>query len=998
MSERSLEPEVQRIGREILDRSADHRASIFDAGWWGGQVLEWATRDEAFKTALFRFVDVLPTVSDPADAVAIFLEYFEGLSLPKALEWGLRRLTPDSLAGRAAGRTLKEQVAALASLFIAAPAIEGAGEAVSALWRRGQGASVSLLGETAVSEREADAYRDRYTALLSAVADAARRSPHPPDHPLSSSPQAEVSIKVSSLDSQLDPANWTGSLDCLADRLRPILRRAADLGAHVQFDMEQYAIKDLVLALFRRLMDEEAFAGLHAGVVIQAYLRDAARDLEDLIAWAEHAGRPITIRLVKGAYWDAEVIAARQKGWPIPVLTEKAATDEQFEELTRLLLDHAPAIRPAIGSHNVRSLAVAVAHARARGLAPQAYELQLLYGMGDPIAAALTAMGVGVRVYTPVGELIPGMAYLVRRLLENSANDSFLRRRFRERLSPDALLAPPTVPTIGATGRSPLSDAPRTPTSPLPSLEPFANEPPTDFARRDAREAMTAALARVRATLDRTWPLVIDGRAVETAATTASLNPADPSQRIGRVAVATREHADRALSAASRALVSWRRVPVEARAAILIEAARSMRSKRFDLAALEVFEVGKGWREADADVAEAIDFLEYYAREMRRLGRVQRLSDLPGEDNLYWYEPRGVGLVIPPWNFPLAIPTGMIAAAVVAGNTVLLKPSGLSPVLGAQLAAVFAETGLPPGVLQFLPGRGADVGEYMVDHPAVNFITFTGSKEVGLRIIERAGRTPAGQRHVKRVIAEMGGKNAVIVDQTADPDQAIPGVLASAFGYQGQKCSACSRLIVLESIYKPFVARLKEAVESLTIGPPDDPAFTVGPVIDAAARDRLQAMIDRGVVDGLALRVAPTPPLPGHYIAPALFGPVPPDHPLARNELFGPVLSVLIAKDFDHALALANDVDYALTGGVYSRSPANIRKAAGAFEVGNLYVNRPITGALVGRQPFGGFRLSGLGSKAGGPDYLPQFLIPKSFSENTARHGYAPRGDESNAL
>jgi RHH-type proline utilization regulon transcriptional repressor/proline dehydrogenase/delta 1-pyrroline-5-carboxylate dehydrogenase len=469
-----------------------------------------------------------------------------------------------------------------------------------------------------------------------------------------------------------------------------------------------------------------------------------------------------------------------------------------------------------------------------------------------------------------------------------------------------------------------------------------------------------------------------------------SVNPADPSQRIGRVASATREHADRALAAAERALASWRRVAVDARADILRETARLMRAARFDLAALEVIEVGKGWREADADVAEAIDFLEYYDREMRRLGRIRRLSDLPGEDNLYWYQPRGIGLIIAPWNFPLAIPAGMIAAAVVAGNVALFKPSGLSPVLGARLAALFAEAGLPPGVLQFLPGPGGDVGEYLVEHPLVDFITFTGSKEVGLRIVERAGRTPPGQRHVKRVIAEMGGKNAVIVDRTADPDQAIPGILASAFGYQGQKCSACSRVIVLESRYDAFIPRLKDAVESLAIGPPDDPAHVVGPVIDAAARDRLLAMIDRGVADGLALRVVPPPPLPGYYVPPALFGPVPPDHPLAREELFGPVLSILVAKDFDHALALANDADYALTGGVYSRSPANIAKAAQAFEVGNLYVNRPITGALVGRQPFGGFRLSGVGSKAGGPDYLPQFLLPKSWSENTTRHGFAP--------
>ena len=980
MTPRDQEPEIRHIGGELLERVGDRRTSIFDPAGWGGQVMEWAVRDDAFKAALFRFVDVLPTLPDPAEAVTVFAEYFEGLALPKVLEWGLRRLTPDSIAGRMAGRALTDQVAHLARLFIAADAIDGAGDAAGAVWRRGQGVSVALLGETAVSEREADGYRDRYLGLLSALSEAARGAPLPADHPLSESPQAEVSIKVSSLDSQLDPADWAGSLDRLADRARPILQRALDLGAHVQFDMEHFAIKDLLFALFRRLLDEEAFAGLCAGVVIQAYLRDAEEDLCGVIDWAERrGGRPVTIRLVKGAYWDAEVIAARQKGWPIPVLTDKAATDAQFERLTRLLLDRAPAVRPAIGSHNARSLAVAVVHARARGLGPRAFELQLLYGMGDPIAAALTDMGLGVRVYTPVGALIPGMAYLVRRLLENSANDSFLRRRFQERRDADALLARP-APAHPPTSPSRAGDAD----------DRFVNEPPTDFSKRDAREAMRAALDRARAGLDRAWPLVIDGRPVETDRTTVSVNPADPSQRIGRVASATRDHADRALAAAERALASWRRVAVDARADILRETARLIRAERFDLAALEVLEVGKGWREADADVAEAIDFLEYYAREMRRLGRVRRLSDLPGEDNLYWYQPRGIGLVIAPWNFPLAIPAGMIAAAVVAGNVALFKPSGLSPVLGARLAALFADAGLPPGVLQFLPGPGGDVGEYLVEHPLVDFITFTGSKEVGLRIVERAGRTPPGQRHVKRVIAEMGGKNAVIVDRTADPDQAIPGILASAFGYQGQKCSACSRVIVLESLYDAFVPRLKDAVESLAIGPPDDPAHIVGPVIDTAARDRLLSMIDRGVADGLALRVVPPPPLPGYYVPPALFGPVPPDHPLAREELFGPVLSILVAKDFDHALALANDVDYALTGGVYSRSPANIRKAAEAFEVGNLYVNRPITGALVGRQPFGGFRLSGVGSKAGGPDYLPQFIIPKSYSENTIRHGFTP--------
>jgi RHH-type proline utilization regulon transcriptional repressor/proline dehydrogenase/delta 1-pyrroline-5-carboxylate dehydrogenase len=592
-------------------------------------------------------------------------------------------------------------------------------------------------------------------------------------------------------------------------------------------------------------------------------------------------------------------------------------------------------------------------------------------------------MGLGVRVYTPVGELIPGMAYLVRRLLENSANESFLRRRFQDRQDTETLLAPPSP--------GPSSSEP----SPTQTTDDhFVNEPPSDFSQREAREAMARALDRVRANLDRTWPLIINGQPVVTDATTSSFNPAEPSERIGRIAMATREHADRALAAAGLALASWRRTPVETRAAVLGETARLIQAARFDLAALEVFEVGKTWREADADVAEAIDFLEYYAREMRRLGRVQRLSDIPGEENRYRYEPRGIGFVIAPWNFPLAIPTGMIAAAIVAGNVVLFKPSGLSPVLGARLVALFHEASLPDGVLQFVPGPGETIGAYLVEHPDVDFITFTGSKDVGLRIIERAGRTPPGQRHVKRVIAEMGGKNAVIVDQTADPDQAIPGVLASAFGYQGQKCSACSRLILLASNYDRFVPRLMDAVASLAVGPPEDPASVVGPVIDATARDRLQAMIARGVADGLELHVAPPPSLPGYYVPPALFGPVPPDHPLAREELFGPVLSILVAKDFDDALMLANQGEYALTGGLYSRSPAHIKQAAEAFEVGNLYINRPITGALVGRQPFGGFRLSGIGSKAGGPDYLPQFLIPRSVSENTTRHGFAPRGEE----
>jgi RHH-type proline utilization regulon transcriptional repressor/proline dehydrogenase/delta 1-pyrroline-5-carboxylate dehydrogenase len=414
-----------------------------------------------------------------------------------------------------------------------------------------------------------------------------------------------------------------------------------------------------------------------------------------------------------------------------------------------------------------------------------------------------------------------------------------------------------------------------------------------------------------------------------------------------------------------------------------------MQKRRFDLAVWEVFEVGKTWREADADVTEAIDFLRYYAREMLRLSVPQTLGHYPGEKNLYLYRPRGIGLVISPWNFPLAIPTGMVSAAIVAGNCVLFKPSNLSPIMGYHLAKILEVAGLPKGVLNFLPGEGESVGEYLVRHPDVSFIAFTGSKVVGLKIVELAGKILPRQRQVKRVVAEMGGKNAIIVDDTADLDLAVQGAVASAMGYQGQKCSACSRVIVLETVYEEFLKRAVNAVKCLRIGSPEDPGNVIGPVIDAKAQEKIRSYIEKGKKLGQAILVMDAPP-GGFYVGPSIITDLQPHDSLAQEEIFGPVLAVFKAKHFEEALEIANGVDYALTGGVYSRSPANIQRAMEAFEVGNLYINRGITGALVGRQPFGGFRMSGIGSKAGGPDYLTQFMVPKTISENTLRRGFAP--------
>ncbi|MDH4187236.1 MAG: aldehyde dehydrogenase family protein, partial [Nitrospira sp.] len=467
-----------------------------------------------------------------------------------------------------------------------------------------------------------------------------------------------------------------------------------------------------------------------------------------------------------------------------------------------------------------------------------------------------------------------------------------------------------------------------------------------------------------------------------------SRNPARPDEVVGRMAGANTNDVERAVELAVHARELWGETPVEQRARVLRAAASIMRERRDELAAWEILECGKPWREADADVTEAIDFLEFYAATWLRISSPQRLGHEPGELNQRIYRPRGVTAVIAPWNFPLAIPAGMVSAALVTGNPVLFKPSERSLLMGHWLTEILHEAGVPDGVFCCLPG-GPEIGQTLVRHPEIATIAFTGSKDVGLGILQDAGTLIPGQRMVKRVLAEMGGKNAIIVDETADIDDAIAGVVASFTGYAGQKCSACSRVIVHATVYDTFLARLKEAVESLTVGNPEAPATQVGPVIDCRAREKILAYIEIGRQEARLL-VEGTVAGPGWYIGPTVFVDVVPTDRIAREEIFGPVLAVLKASSFEEALSQANSTDFALTGGVYSRSPVNLESARKRFDVGNLYLNRPITGALVGRQPFGGYRLSGVGAKAGGDEYLLQFVVTCVVSEQTLRRGFAP--------
>jgi 1-pyrroline-5-carboxylate dehydrogenase len=510
----------------------------------------------------------------------------------------------------------------------------------------------------------------------------------------------------------------------------------------------------------------------------------------------------------------------------------------------------------------------------------------------------------------------------------------------------------------------------------------FRNEPLTDFTRPEERAAMKAALAHVRARLGADYPMVIGGADVHNDGLGASLDPSEPSQVVGRVPAGTPAHADRAVRAAQEAFTSWKRTPAEERSAYLLRAAAEMRRRKHEFSAWMVYEVGKTWAEADADTAEAIDFMEFYARENLRYAGPQPITPVSGEDNRLVYLPLGVGAVIPPWNFPLAILTGMTTAALVTGNTVVVKPSSDAPVIAAQLVALLRSLGLPPGVLNFVTGEGAEVGEALVTHPLTRFVSFTGSKGVGLRVNEVASKPQPGQIWIKRVVAEMGGKDAIIVDGEADLAAAVQGVVASAYGFQGQKCSACSRAIVDAAVYDAFLEQLKARTEALRIGSPVDPATDIGPVSSARALTKILDYVAVGRGEGrLVTGGERVPGRAGYFIAPAIVADVAPRARIAQEEIFGPVLAVLKARDFDDALRIANDTEFGLTGGLYTQSRDKIERASRDFFVGNLYINRKCTGALVGGHPFGGFNMSGTDSKAGGRDYLLLFLQAQVITE-----------------
>lgn len=510
---------------------------------------------------------------------------------------------------------------------------------------------------------------------------------------------------------------------------------------------------------------------------------------------------------------------------------------------------------------------------------------------------------------------------------------------------------------------------------------PFQNEPFTNFLDEVNRRAYDAALSETEAILGNMYPLIIGGERIVTQTTVISVNPARKDQVVGVVSQADTALAERAIQTAALTFETWKLIEPQERARYLYKAAALMRRRKFEFSALLTLEAGKTRAEADADTAEAIDFLEFYAREMERLRSSQPLTSLNGEDNELYYIPLGVGIVIPPWNFPLAIMAGMTAASIVAGNTVVLKPASTTPVIAAKFVQLLEEVSLPPGVVNFLPGPGSEVGDYLVDHPQTRFISFTGSRDVGLRINERAARTSPGQRWIKRVIAEMGGKDSIIVDRDADLDLAADAITASAFGFSGQKCSACSRAIVHAEVYDSVIEKVVDRTRKLSIGDPAKSATQVGPVIDEKAYRKIQEYVEIGQQEGRLVYGGNIGDPGGYFIEPTIFVDVDARARISQEEIFGPVLAFTKAQSFEEALEFANNTDYGLTGAVISNNRAHLEAARRHFHVGNLYFNRKCTGALVGTHPFGGFNMSGTDSKAGGRDYLLLFTQAKLVSE-----------------
>lgn len=889
---------------------------LFDAGTAGGRVLLHAAAHHQFMAALLYFIDVYPVLNGVRQVEEYRDEYFAGTDAPP---WFMELN----------GSRLSELLSELFASFVCGRDLNQAVTSISIMADRGFLYTLDTLGEATLSEEEAEMYLEKQLEAVDALSAAGL-----PVH---------ITVKPTSLYSQIGPLNFQQSVDVLVSRLKRILKAVKDADGFLHVDMEQRVYKNITISAFKQLVSESSYDQL--GIAIQSYLKETKADLRDLTAFARQGNHRFTVRLVKGAYYEYERIFAQENGWPSPVFEEKYMTDAAYEENLAILFENSDLIRVAAATHNMRTAAEANRLASEAGLSTHEYEIQMLNGMATGMAEALVAMGITVRLYAPYGPMVPGMAYLVRRLVENTATDGMVRLQFIQAAAPEDIFAAPT----GSSSRLLFH----------PDGQYFINHPPADFSLESVRSSFSRSVKNAGSVMKSVGERIQD------------ISKNQISNRLSK-----------AINDIEEVAPAWKSSSNAPRRAEILRRGASIMSRRiYELAAVQVLEVGKQWDQAYNDVCEAIDFLNYYAGESERLFAHRSLSGIAGERNTLSYRPRGIVGVIAPWNFPLAISTGMTSAALVTGNGVLYKPAEESAVTGRLMYEILIEAGVPEEILHFFSGEGEVVGAALVSDLRVNCIAFTGSKEVGMGIIETLSRQQPQPPHVRSSVTEMGGKNGIIIDADADLDVAVEAVLQSAFAFQGQKCSAASRAIVHESLYHEFLNRLVAAADSLIMGPAEDPGTYLGPPVSSEAERKIAEYIAIGREEGREMLVKDNL---------AIFADIRTEHRLAREEVFGPVLAVMKTDTLRRGIEMANSVDFGLTGGIVSRNRGHIDLVCENLEAGNIYVNRSITGALVGRQPFGGFKLSGQGTKAGGQEYLFNFVHPVAVSENMLRRGFSP--------
>lgn len=956
-----IEQKIISLGKSLFIK-ADHKDNFFNKNIWIGKMMDWVMKNPDLKIDLFRLVDVLPVLSSNEQIAKHVKEYLlndkpNNIFINTALKAAVLPLTQGLAA-----KTIKNNVTDMAKRFIAGEDINDAKETLTILSNKGFCFTIDLLGEKTLSDAEADIYLKRYLHLLSFL----------PQILPNQINDLNVSIKISALSCNLLEQDIAFSITDLSKRVIPILRLAKANNIAVNFDVEQWQSHEICYELFNKIVLSEEFRSWPLiGIVIQAYLKSSLSITENIIKIAQIRHCPLMVRLVKGAYWDYEVIKAKQHGHEPPVFLQKAETDINYEKLTRLLLNNSQLIKPAFASHNIRSLAHAIIYAQE--INNNNYEIQMLHGMAEAEKIALLSNQKKIRLYIPLGDILPGMSYLVRRLLENTSQMSFLKMSHHDQKDHDILLASPVIiknQTINETSE-------------------FTNIASIDFVSHKERKLFLDSIEKTNFPIK--VPVIISNQVKICSRTKDHICPSNNNIITTIVSLAEPIHVDEALKSCLISFAELNNLSLSIRANHLRNLADILLKDRYILAALICYEVGKTWEEADADVCEAIDFCNFYALSAEKNLTEKNLTSLPGENNKLSYHGRGPAVIIAPWNFPLAIICGMSVAAYVSGNPIILKPAEQASLTAYLLYQRMIDAGFMKDAVHFLPGIGEEIGPLLVKHPETAIVCFTGSQEVGQKICNLANIPINNQKEMKKVICEMGGKNAVIIDDDADLDEAVFGIIKSGFAYAGQKCSAASRVITIGNIKEDLIKRLKDACSSLILGPSYEAKTFIGPVIDDKSYERLSKIIEDCRNDNkVSILYEGQTCSGGFFISPLLIEVFDKYHYLMQEELFGPIIAMFHVKDIKDAVLIANSTKYALTGALFSRSPANINFAQKNWHVGNLYINQKCTGAKVCRQPFGGFKMSGTGIKAGGDDYLYHFVNSKTISENTMRRGFSP--------